>query len=97
MSTQSLRPEPSEPWTCTSCGHLMYNLDAEGYPAPGAPLPRFWDTEHTRVCLACYGMVLPLATQEYWKALHAADKEAMARRKDDNDRLTGRKDYFTGL
>jgi len=86
-----------EPWRCTSCGELMYNLDAKGYPRSGAPMPHFWSLEHNEVCSACYFMVLPLATNEYWKALHAAYEEAEQQRKDKNDRLTGRRDYFTAF
>lgn len=89
-------PEREDAWRCTSCGQLMYNR-AKGYPGPGAPMPHFWSLEHNEVCSVCYAMVLPLATNEYWKALHNEDCEEQAKRKEQNDRLTGRKDYFSGF
>jgi len=64
-----------EPWRCESCGELMYNRDANGYPCPGAPMPHFWDIEHTQVCSACYAMVIPLSGKDYWRALHEQDRE----------------------
>lgn len=85
-----------EPWRCTSCGELMFNCDAQG-PAAGAPMPHFWSLEHNEVCSVCYAMVLLLATNDYWKALHEADREEAARRKDQNERLSGKRDYFTGF
>lgn len=85
-----------EPWNCNSCGELMYNLGPDGYPAAGAPMPHFWSLEHSKVCSACYSMALTIGTSKYWKDLHAADRDAQARRKYQNDRLTGKRDYFTG-
>lgn len=41
-------------WRCDSCRHLMYNVDAKGYPAPGAPLPHFFSLEMPRVCQVCF-------------------------------------------
>jgi len=90
-----LPEELLEPWHCDSCGELMYNRDANG-PCPGAPMPRFWDTD-MKVCTVCYEMVLTLTGSEYWGKLHAADKEAQARKKDVWERQTGRRNYFTGI
>ena len=47
-----------EPWRCTNCNKLIYNLDEEGHPAPGAPASRWWSLEHNRVCNFCYEVAL---------------------------------------
>ena len=57
----------AEPWRCGGCRRLMYNLDASGRPAPGAPLPNYLDEEHPEVCTLCYQMHSVL-TAEHWKA-----------------------------
>ena len=56
----------AEPWRCGGCNRLMYNLDSEGKPAPGAPLPNYLDEEHPEVCTLCY-QLHSVFTSEYWK------------------------------
>lgn len=53
-----------EPWRCTGCDTLMYNLDEEGKPAPGAPTPRWWSMEHPKLCSLCYEMEMAAKKKE---------------------------------
>lgn len=85
-----------EAWRCDVCEQLIYNVDAKGYPAPGAPMPKFWSVSKPAVCTVCYQMVTPLATHEYWVALHREWRDEEKRAKENKDRLTGRRDYLTG-
>ena len=55
-----------EPWRCRGCKRLMYNLDAEGRPAEGAPLPNYLDAEHPEVCSLCY-QTHSIFTSPYWQ------------------------------
>ena len=85
-----------EAWRCDACGQLIYNRDAKGYPAPGAPMPHFWSMSKRAVCTVCFDMALLLHEKEYWKKLHADWRLEEARAKDAKDRQTGKRDYFTG-
>lgn len=58
QSQQKLLKGDIEPWRCKHCNKLQYNVDADGYPAPGAPEPRWWSEEFNRVCEFCYAVAL---------------------------------------
>lgn len=85
-----------EAWRCDACGHLIYNVDAKGYPAPGGPMPHYWSVSKPAVCTACFQMGDNLASNAYWVALHREWREEEKRTKDNKDKLTGRRDYLTG-
>ena len=55
-----------EPWRCGGCKRLMYNIDAEGRPVEGAPLPNYLDAEHPEVCTLCY-QTHAVFTSPYWQ------------------------------
>lgn len=56
-------------WHCGLCDKLMYNLDCDGYPAPGAPEAHFLSLEYPRVCSLCHGIWMILDARPYWKRL----------------------------
>lgn len=87
-----------EAWRCDACEHLIYNVDAKGYPAAGAPMPKFWSISKSKVCTACYEMAMALHNRpgQYWEKLHNDWRLEEARLKDAKDRQTGKRDYFTG-
>lgn len=68
MNQQSIATM-KEPWRCGGCKRLMYNLDAHGYPAAGAPIPRYLDDAFPAVCSVCFEMHRALSTiqSDYWK------------------------------
>lgn len=89
-----------EAWRCDVCEQLIYNVDARGYLAPGAPMPKYWSVSKPAVCTACYQMATVLHEadhNEYWKKLHAEWRLEEARAKDAKERQTGERDYFTGI
>jgi hypothetical protein len=49
----------------------MYNLDSQGYPAEGAPLPMYLDEDYPTVCTLCYQMYMALVTENkaYWQTV----------------------------
>ncbi len=67
--------EPREPWRCQHCNMLVYNL-AGGYPAPGAPQPKYGGYVWKQLCTTCFDMLLPIREEFYWKALHENWKNA---------------------
>lgn len=58
-----------EPWRCEFCQRLIYNLDEDGYPAPGAPEAYFFSLEYARICSVCHAMASVLMISPYWKKL----------------------------
>lgn len=60
-----------EPWRCSGCSRLMYNLDPRGYPKQGAPIPLYVNNDHKAVCSLCYELhsALDKADWTYWTAL----------------------------
>lgn len=86
----------TEPWECDSCHQLIYNIDAGGYPAPGAPMSRFWSPAYRRVCNVCFSMALEINTP-YMCQVSEQEREADAKYKDKIERLNGKRDYFTGV
>lgn len=86
----------AEPWTCDFCGWFLYNLDNEGYPTDGSPIPNFVDGDFKQVCSLCYSIARNKGFDtDYWRELHRKWAIAQEQRKRDNDRLTGRRDYFS--
>jgi len=61
-----------EPWRCDSCKELMYNKNADGYPAPGAPigLNITVDGKEQRVCLMCAEMYIAVLKNDYFVERH---------------------------
>lgn len=68
-----------EPWRCQQCNALIYNLDSDGHPAPGAPLPKYGGPDHPEICTLCFQMNSVIESSlfpdinvhpVYWKALH---------------------------
>lgn len=86
-----------EAWRCDACGSLIYNVDEQGYPAAGAPMPHYWNVSKPAVCAVCYALGNNLATNEYWVALHREWRQEEANAKQNKDKLTGKRDYFTGM
>jgi len=58
-----------EPWNCQHCGALIYNLD-RGYPAPGAPSPKFFNHDWQKVCTLCFQLGMAVRESTYFKAAH---------------------------
>lgn len=79
-----------EPWRCASCEKLIYNLDGNGRPAPGAPLPKYGGPDHKEVCSVCFQMKLTLDSSIYWKSLHDVWKSNQK----GSDKLRPGNDYF---
>ena len=54
----------------------MYNLDADGYPAPGAPSNYFGGEyggkRYEKVCTLCYQMKDTLSDRDYWRCIQDA-------------------------
>lgn len=96
--TDPNRPLPGEiePWRCDSCEQLMFNVDGAGLPIPGAPMPHFWDTTHRMVCTVCYDMAIAAFVLPHFRAAHDEWKQEEAKNKERKDRLSGKRDYFTG-
>lgn len=88
-------------WRCPVCGLFVYSTDGNGRPIPGAPSPwRLYD-EVTgvilQICSICKAMKDNKGFDtDHWKKLHDAYVEREKKRRDDIDRQTGKKDYFTG-
>lgn len=59
-----------EPWRCDNCGYLMYNIDKNGYPAPGAPIGMKIKGESTRVCSLCCDMYVTVLKSNHFKEQH---------------------------
>lgn len=85
-----------EPWRCDSCEQLMFNVDEAGLPISGAPMPHFWDVQHPQVCSVCYDMAMAAFEYPFFRAAHDAWRQEEANYKERKERLTGKRDYFTG-
>ena len=78
---------------------LVYAKDSRGNPRSGAPIPHYVSTEHQTVCSVCQAMHANKGFDDgnYWRELHREWEEEQAKRKTNNDKLSGHKDYFTGV
>src|SRR5690348_7625339 len=85
-----------EPWRCCCCKALIYNLDKKGYPAPGAPTPKFWSTRLRAVCSMCYGMMMYIHDNTFLRNEQEKWEAEEARRAENTKKLTGERDYLTG-
>jgi hypothetical protein len=48
----------------------MYNLDADRYPAPGAPYPVYLNNRFPEVCNVCYEMYMTVQRAgKYWNEM----------------------------
>lgn len=65
----------AEVWRCSHCKELQYNLDSDGYPAPGALFKKWGGPNYPQLCNLCFGMLSVLNTGLYWTNLHTAWKE----------------------
>lgn len=63
----------SEPWRCTHCEKLMFNVDEKGYPAPGAPTPLFVSVCYPKVCSLCWTLDLQLSVKGYWQKIEVEE------------------------
>jgi hypothetical protein len=85
-------PDPAdvvrEPWRCQGCRSLMYNIDRKGYPAPGAPTPKFFDPDYSDVCWMCFIMLCNIRESQYLRVAHQRWQAAQERAKKTGD------DYF---
>jgi hypothetical protein len=61
-----------EPWHCDACCSLIYNLDANGHPTPGAPDPKYFDVTWQHLCTACFELVSAIRGNTYFKRLQEA-------------------------
>jgi hypothetical protein len=63
-------PQLRDPWRCQACNALIHNIDSEGRPAPGAPLPKYATLAYDAVCSMCHGMSMVIGNNIYFKRLH---------------------------
>lgn len=88
-----------EPWRCSCCGELMYNVDEKRDPAPGAPTSKWFSDEYKRCCSVCYQMLLNLIGEDrkgYWQDLDRAEKEWNRKEQERLKKLRPGNDYFAG-
>jgi hypothetical protein len=93
--------ELDDAWRCSECGLFVFNTDGNGHPLPGAPQPSRFYNEVTGIaewlCSLCEGTKNNEGLNSpYWKKLHEKWVEREKKRRENNSRLTGDKDYFTG-
>lgn len=81
-------------WECDACHQLIYNI-VDGYPAPGAPMPKFWSIKYRKVCTACYQLATAASTP-YLRAAQDQEHEESRRYREQVERLNGKRDYFSG-
>lgn len=86
-------PYPEDAWRCSVCNKLIYNLDKNGHPAPGAPIPHFVSLEYQRVCSACHALIPPI-DRDYWRTLHRQWQERQEEWRKKINKLGDGKDYF---
>lgn len=67
---------PWEAWRCVVCDFLVYNLDENGYPASGAPSPKFVSTDYPIVCKACWALYASIDSSKYFSQLAREAREA---------------------
>jgi hypothetical protein len=67
----------SDAWRCGACRALIYNRDADGHPAPGAPKPLYLDHRNQNICMTCFQMGLIVRDDPYWKAQQDAYYERL--------------------
>jgi hypothetical protein len=70
---KALSAAPWEPWRCSVCGLYVYNLDDEGYPASGAPSPRYISQTFPIVCSVCWTLYVTIDRSEYFAKLSRMD------------------------
>lgn len=61
-----------EPWRCSECGELMYNISEDGNPAPGAPVGVTISIDETngRYCLLCAQIYVIVAERQHFRDQH---------------------------
>lgn len=71
-------------WRCAECGGLMYNVDAEGRPTPGAPIGIAIniDGKRERVCSMCASLYIAVSESRYMVEQHMAWDKEQDRRKE---------------
>ena len=79
-----------EPWRCQHCGTLQYLTDQNGYPAPGAPAPKFGGVDFPEICTLCFQLYAVISTSSYWRGLH----DVWKLRQTDKNKLKPGEDYF---
>ncbi len=82
---------PKDAWRCQQCQKLIHNVDGEGYPIKGAPIPRNFSITYFQLCNVCYTMLKTVYDSNYWKQ-HQADWETEQRNR--KKKLGDGKDYF---
>lgn len=68
--------KPSEvrsAWKCDGCKRLIYKTK-DSHPAPGAPIPKYINTDYKQVCTVCYEMHWALNNKSYWLNLPASSR-----------------------
>jgi phage FluMu protein Com len=66
-------------WRCSNCNKLMYNLDPQGYPAPGSPQPKYLGSFAQPCCSVCFDLGTVILDSTYFLGLHNKHK-AIAQR-----------------
>ena len=67
-----------EPWRCSSCCALMYNLQfIDGFyrPVAGAPNSKFLSKDYPRVCNMCFDMHTIASTSNYFRNIETHEQE----------------------
>ena len=85
-----------EPWRCCACRALIYNRDKKGYPAPGAPTPKFWSMRLRAICTTCHQMIMTIHENTFLPNAQEKWEAEESRRAENTKKLTGERDYLTG-
>lgn len=84
-------------WRCDYCQTLIYNTDELGRPKEGAPWPKILFGTYKKVCNVCFALHgNGRFGTDYWQRLHREWQLEQDKKKNDIDKQTGRRDYFTG-
>jgi hypothetical protein len=73
----NLLPSSSEPWYCDGCHAMIYNRDADGNPAAGAPSTKYLNEIYKNVCTLCFQLGSVIRDSSYWKNLAEAHASKM--------------------
>lgn len=63
------------------CGSLIFNLDEDGRPIPGAPDAKFISSECPRVCSLCAQLHFTIVEDKYWQHVQTEERERYERTK----------------
>jgi len=71
-------------WKCSACKALMYNVDEQGKPLPGAPigLVVVIDSVRKRVCTMCAEMYIVVNENRFMVEQHLAWEKEQDRRRE---------------